>query len=152
MRLILDVTSISDDSLRIVGRLDIDATITLRSKRCAGMPEGEEIRGQVVNLSRDGLEFISTAPLTPGDRLGFHCRFMEGSVDGELGVASVNGGAGADTVGCWFSAIELRSQLVIDTALDRGQVEHSSVSYPQMRALFHEPTRHRHSHLFGAGL
>lgn len=148
MRLILDVSSISDDSLRADGRLDIAATITLRAKRCAGLSEGEEIRGQVVNLSRGGLEFTSRAALVPGDRLGFHARFMEGAIDGEVGVTSVSGGAGATTVGCWFAAIEPASLLVIDKALDRGQVEHVSVSYPQMRALFHEP-QHNHR-LFGA--
>jgi hypothetical protein len=152
MRLILDVSAISDDNLRAVGRLDIVATITLRSKKCADLREGEEIRGQVVNLSRAGLEFTCQAALVPGDRLGFHVRFMEGPIDGELGVTSVSGGAGATTVGCWFSAIEPASLLVIDKALDRGQVEHVSVSYPQMRALFHEPQRSRHNHrVFGAG-
>jgi hypothetical protein len=75
---------------------------------------------------------------------------MEGSIDGELGVTSVNGGAGANTAGCWYSSIDPSSQLVIDKALDRGQVEDASVSYPQMRALFHEPLHHSHrSSLFG---
>lgn len=150
MRLILDVSSISDDNLRAVGRLGIAATIALRSKKCASLLEGKEIRGQVVNLSRGGLEFTSRAALAPGDRLGFHCRIMEGSIDGELCVTSVNGGAAATTVGCSFSAIEPSSQLVIDNALDRGQVEDASVSYPQMRALFHEPAHHSHRlSLFG---
>jgi hypothetical protein len=151
MRMILDVTSITDDNLRADGRLDIAATITLRAKKCNDLREGEEIRGQVVNLSRGGLEFRCQAALVPGDRLGFHARFMEGAIDGDVGVTSVSGGAGATTVGCWFAAIEPASLLVIEKALDRGQVEHVSVSYPQMRALFHEPQRSRHNHrVFGA--
>jgi hypothetical protein len=143
MRMILHVTSISDDSLRETGRLDIVATVALRAKRCAGLRDGEELRGQVVNLSRGGLEFTVQTELVKGDRLGFHARFMEGAIEGELGVTSVTAVAGNTIVGCRFLAIEPASLLVIDNALDRGPVEHVSVSYPQMRALFHEPEHHR---------
>jgi hypothetical protein len=146
MRMILDVASISDDSLRAGGRLDIVATVALRATTCAGLREGEELRGQVVSLSRGGLEFTAQTALVQDDRLGFHARFMEGAIDGELGVTSVTGADGGSIVGCRFVAIEPASLLVIQNALDRGPVEHVSVSYPQMRALFHEP---QHHHRFG---
>jgi hypothetical protein len=148
MRMILHVTSITDDSLRETGRLDIVATVALRAKRCAGLRDGEELRGQVVNLSRGGLEFTVQTELVKGDRLGFHARLMEGAIEGELGVSSITAVAGKTIVGCRFLAIEPASLLVIDNALDRGPVEHVSVSYPQMRALFHEPAHHRR---FGSG-
>jgi len=150
MRMILDVTSIADDNLRADGRLDIAATSRFARRSattCARARRSAAGREPVAR--RPGVHVPGGA--RDGDRLGFHARFMEGAIDGEVGVTSVNGGGGATTVGCWFAAIEPASLLVIEKALDRGQVEHVSVSYPQMRALFHEPQRSRHNHrVFGA--
>ena len=84
MHVMLDVTGIDRDEQRQTSRLGIDTSITLSVVACSALREGDEVRGQLVNLSRSGLAFSAAADLKTGDRLTFHIRVLEGAIDGEV--------------------------------------------------------------------
>jgi hypothetical protein len=136
MRVTLDVGGVTGDDQRQTSRMGIDASITLSVLACANLREGDEVRGQLVDLSRSGLAFSAAADLKAGDRLMFHVRFMDGPVNGELRVASTRPERGANVVGCWFASLEADSADVIARLMDRQRHQPATVSYPELRALF----------------
>jgi hypothetical protein len=136
--LTLDVTDIRGDDQRTAGRLDLSTELTLHVVSSTSLRGADELRGQIVNLSRDGLAFTATEPLAAGDRLRFHARFLEGAIEGELRVVSLRATAGERIVGCWFTEVEPSARAVIDRILNRSHGETTSLSYPDLRALFHE--------------
>jgi hypothetical protein len=139
--LTLDVTDIRGDDQRRTGRLDLTTGLTLHVVRSTALRQAEEVRGQIVNLSREGLAFTATEPLAAGDRLRFHARFLEGAIEGELRVASLRTVAGDRVIGCWFTEVDPGARAVIDRILDRSRAETASPSYPELRALFHDETQ-----------
>lgn len=134
MRLLLEVTEVSGDNRRQAERLEIRATVTLKAIDCENLNPGDEVRGEVVNLSQSGFAFTAMSPLRPGDRLQFHGRLMEGAIDGEARVASVRRVAGAAKVGCWFTSVAPESAQVIERVLDRGATSTPAISYSGLRA------------------
>jgi hypothetical protein len=136
--LTLDVTDIRSDEQRTNPRLHVSTAVTLHVVSSTALREAEEVRGQIVNLSRDGLAFTTTEPLTCGDRLRFYARFLEGAIEGELRVASLRTIAEDSIIGCWFTEVDPAARRVIADVIDRSRHEPSSVSYPEVRALFHD--------------
>ena len=63
---------------------------------------------------------------------------MEGVIEGELRIASLRVIAGERILGCWFTEVDPSARAVIDRVLNRDPAETPSVSYPEVRALFHE--------------
>jgi hypothetical protein len=136
MRVTLDVAGVTGDDQRQSVRMGIDTTITLTAAACAHLREGDEVRGQLVDLSRSGLAFAAAADLRAGDRLMFHARLLEGAIEGELRVVSIRPEHGATAAGCWFASLEAGSADVIARVLARHRLRPSTVSYPKLRALF----------------
>jgi PilZ domain len=136
MRLLLEVTQVSGDNRRQAERLEIRAAITLKAIDCESLNPGDEVRGEVVNLSQSGFAFTSMSPLRAGDRLQFHGRLMGGAIDGEVRVASIRRIAGAAKIGCWFTSIDSESARVIERVLDRGAKSAPAISYSGLRAMF----------------
>jgi hypothetical protein len=143
--LTLDVTGIRGDDQRTNPRLDVAIGVTLHVVSSTTLQEADEVRGQIVNLSRGGLAFTATEPLASGDRLRFYARFLEGAIEGELRVASLRTMAGDRIIGCWFTEVDPAARRVIDHVLDRSLSESRSVSYPEVRALFHDEPQDRAS-------
>jgi hypothetical protein len=136
MHLTLDVASVAGDDLRQTVRMGIDTSITLTVVAGANLREGDEVRGQLADISRSGLAFSAAADLRAGDRLMFHARFLEGTVEGELRVVSTRPEPGATEVGCWFASLAADSADVITRVMARHRLRPSAVSYPELRALF----------------
>jgi hypothetical protein len=136
--LTLDVTDIRSDDQRTNTRLHLSTAVTLHVVSSTAFREADEVRGQIVNLSRDGLAFTATEALASGDRLRFYARFLEGAIEGELRVASLRTVAGDRIIGCWFTEVDPAARRVIDYILNRSRHESRSVSYPEVRALFHD--------------
>jgi PilZ domain len=134
----LDVVDVSGDDGRHGERRKIEVAVTLRAVACADLHEGAEVRGFIVNLSKRGMGFTATDSLRLGDRLQFHARFMEGAIDGEAEVASLQTLSGATIFGCRFTSVEPGPQRVIDAAVGRSAAVPRSISYSGVRALFHE--------------
>jgi hypothetical protein len=139
MHLLLEVTDVSSDNRREADRLDIRAAVTLKAIDCENLNPGDEVRGELVNLSQSGVAVTAMGPLRPGDRLRFHCRLMEGAIDGEARVASIRRVAGEAKIGCWFTNIEPESARVIERVLGRGAPTAPANSYSGLRALFDQP-------------
>jgi hypothetical protein len=151
--LTLDVAEIRGDDQRTADRLDVATGLTLHVVSSTSLRDADEIRGQIVNLSRDGLAFTAAEPLATGDRLRFYARFLEGAIEGELRVASLRTIAGDRILGCWFTEVEPTTRDVIDRILDRTRGETTSLSYPDLRALFHDGSQEGafSAHIPGSG-
>jgi PilZ domain len=151
--LTLDVAEIRGDDQRTADRLDVATGLTLHVVSSTSLRDADEVRGQIVNLSRDGLAFTAAEPLAAGDRLRFYARFLEGAIEGELRVASLRTIAGDRILGCWFTEVEPATRDVIDRILDRTRGETTSLSYPDLRALFHDGSQEGafSAHIPGSG-
>jgi hypothetical protein len=136
MRLLLEVTDVVGDNRRQADRLEIRAAVTLNAIECENLNPGDEVRGELVNLSQSGFAVTAMSPLRAGDRLRFHCRLMEGAIDGEARVASIRRVAGEAKIGCWFTSIDAAPARVIERVLDRGAPTAPANSYSALRAMF----------------
>jgi hypothetical protein len=136
MRLLLEVTDVIGDNRRQADRLEIRASVTLNAIDCENLNPGDEVHGELVNLSQSGFAVTAMGPLQAGDRLRFHCRLMEGAIDGEARVASIRRVAGEAKIGCWFTSIEAAPAQVIERVLDRGAPTAPANSYSALRAMF----------------
>ena len=135
---VLGVTEIAADEQRRHERLAIEASIVLTVLSCSTLRDGDEVRGQIVNLSRSGMGFTTVESLKSGDRLRCHARLFEGAIDGEVRVASVRTSAGSNLVGAWFTGIDPASRQVLEDVLDRrhdGTQAPAPVSYAKLRGM-----------------
>jgi hypothetical protein len=136
MRLLLEVTEVIGDNRRQADRLEMCASVTLNAIDCENLNPGDEVHGELVNLSQSGFAVTAMSPLRAGDRLRFRCRFMEGAIDGEARVASIRRVDGQAKIGCWFTSIEPEPAQVIERVLGRGAATAPANSYSALRAMF----------------
>jgi PilZ domain len=140
---VLGVSEIAGDDQRRDERLAIEASVTLSALGCSALRDGDEVRGQIVNLSSSGMGFATAETLKSGDRLRFHARLFEGVIDGEVRVASVRPSGGSNLVGSWFTGIDPASRQVLEDVLGRrrgGAPGPAPVSYAKLRGMLSEPS------------
>jgi hypothetical protein len=68
--------------------------------------DGDVVEGSIVDVSDNGVAFLTRRLLRPGDRLSFAGRFFATVVEAEVRVARIAEVAGQLQVGCTFIAIE----------------------------------------------
>ena len=139
-RLELVVTSVTTDEQRGAPRVGIDASVALTAVACAKLHEGDELHGQIVDLSTTGIAFSAPDPLQLGDRVRFRARFVEGTLEGEARVASIRVGRSSFVIGCWFTQLGPETAGAIERLLDRRDRQAEPVSYRGLRALFDDPS------------
>jgi len=67
--------------------------------------DGDVVEGSIVDVSDNGVAFMTRRLLRPGDRLSFAGRFFATVVEAEVRVARIAEVAGQLQVGCTFIAI-----------------------------------------------
>ena len=73
---------------------------------CQNVVDGDVVEGSIVDVSDNGVAFMTRRLLRPGDRLSFAGRFFATVVEAEVRVARIAEVAGQLQVGCTFIAIE----------------------------------------------
>jgi hypothetical protein len=73
---------------------------------CQNVVDGDVVEGSIVDVSDNGVAFMTRRLLRPGDRLSFAGRFFATVVAAEVRVARIAEVAGQLQVGCTFIAIE----------------------------------------------
>ena len=101
---------------------------------CQNVVDGDVVEGSIVDVSDNGVAFMTRRLLRPGDRLSFAGRFFATVVEAEVRVARIAEVAGQLQVGCTFIAIEPaeRAKLRAVTAVRRagrgGVVQHAAAA------------------------
>jgi hypothetical protein len=88
---------------------------------CQNVVDGDVVEGSIVDVSDNGVAFMTRRLLRPGDRLSFAGRFFATVVEAEVRVARIAEMAGQLQVGCTFIGIEQaeRAKLRTVTAVRR---------------------------------
>jgi hypothetical protein len=73
---------------------------------CQNVVDGDVVEGSIIDVSDNGVAFMTRRLLRPGDRLSFAGRFFATVVEAEVRVARIAEVAGQLQVGCTFIAIE----------------------------------------------
>jgi hypothetical protein len=73
---------------------------------CQNVVDGDVVEGSIVDVSDNGVAFMTRRLLRPGDRLSFAGRFFATVVEAEVRVARIAEVAGQLQVGCTFIALE----------------------------------------------
>ena len=73
---------------------------------CQNVVDGDVVEGSIVDVSDNGVAFMTRRLLRPGDRLSFAGRFFATVVEAEVRVARIAEVAGQLQVGCTFIAID----------------------------------------------
>ena len=110
---------------------------------CQNVVDGDVVEGSIVDVSDNGVAFMTRRLLRPGDRLSFAGRFFATVVAAEVRVARVAEVAGQLQVGCTFIAIEPaeRAKLRSVTAVRRPG---EAASFNVLQQLNAERAAHEH--------
>ena len=110
-----------DPQQRQADRTAMGGHARLIAYSCQNVVDGDVVEGSIVDVSDNGVAFMTRRLLRPGDRLSFAGRFFATVVEAEVRVARIAEVAGQLQVGCTFIAIEPaeRAKLRAVTAVRR---------------------------------
>jgi hypothetical protein len=95
-----------DDRHRKADRTSLGGHARLIAVHCKDVVDGDVVEGSIVDVSDNGVAFLTQRLLRPGDRLEFTGRFFATVVAAEVRVARVSESNGQLQAGCTFIAIE----------------------------------------------
>jgi hypothetical protein len=112
---------------------------------CQNVVDGDVVEGSIVDVSDNGVAFMTRRLLRPGDRLSFAGRFFATVVEAEVRVARIAEVAEQLQVGCTFIAIEQadRKKLRAVTAV---RPSGEAASFNVLQQLNAERAAHEHEH------
>jgi PilZ domain-containing protein len=94
-----------DGHHRKADRTSLGGHARLVAIHCKDVVDGDVVEGSIVDVSDNGVAFLTHRLLRPGDRLTFTGRFFATVVSAEVRVARINESGGQLQAGCTFIAI-----------------------------------------------
>jgi len=119
-----------DPQQRQADRTAMGGHARLIAYSCQNVVDGDVVEGSIVDVSDNGVAFMTRRLLRPGDRLSFAGRFFATVVEAEVRVARIAEVAGQLQVGCTFIAVNLAAalaQIGVKTLLVDGNLRSPSV-------------------------